>query len=1383
MTPDQNPTLPETHSKKEQPSYAGWKYQILASTWLALEFILLKGAATVGIEPETDEDFSATVEVSEEERTSALVETERYQFQIKLRNNVLWSMSGFESLFPEKIKKGPRGPNPRKRPLKYLSENPDSRYILVTNTGIERDLKDFKIVEIGENSRASGFDKLKADPEILRRIGIIEGKSTELLEIKIATLLREVCYVPCQKSQDCIEGLKSCVEERLKGNVPRILPRSEIEKIVILHNGRFVPRRPPVLPSNYAAIKDHLSKKHAIVLIGPPGTGKTEITNELADRLRFGDPPAEMEIVNLRQPIQQVRESLRTHGSTVYYVEDPWGQGPPDPGSDLITTELPKLLALARPGKTFLVTSTVAAFQEATRAAPELFKKWIQELGPDDYSGSAREEIFKRMIEGWPTENRDSALGLMPAVMPNLETPFAIFIFCNQLDEDLKVGRVTESKAIELAKESNVGAVATNLIRRIMVGGENDIKSAVVLWALLTIGRNIVNEENVRLARRHLKEGGMVGAPDIERFFNYLASSWLRERSSGYLATPTVKKGLSKVMDDCPGLFDDTMEALARGWALAGNFDSIHLCVREVKSTRFVPEDISFGLDAHLVAIAINSEGYSFGYCLDEVASFTTHRSLPGYLARALTARKGPEKEHWWPLNGPKWDLPTLAPKEITRIAQNRECLALAESFAIYYLPHHCSYWNDQDTYEPSQITEFLKQFTWPVDEWFSAAFQDSLQDPHESTQYLLRCVLELVPERIDSLITACVAAVRAADHESTDTDRESRRKDQQGEIDASYHQDDDSYWDSYHNACGALKVAVLDKYKKDGFEWMAAHPDIDRLLFPWMEIAKEDSEIEERYILVDRCTALGCPGVAAEIVARSEGADFHSWAVDQLASVRDKVPSYLGSVLLKFAHTEEFVRLIDVGMGESSRGLLALLALILAGEMHPAGRHDTEPLPDSEDWFRNYPAVESRFSAAERHSIVECSLTEKGRQTAQPEECDEDLLHALAEAWPPCYGVLAAKVLWSLGHPDAAAGLDRFLGSPDATVRRHAWSICPSREQLINEGLNDADCFCRIECLKRLVPDASATEWASLLLLRDDSSAFVKEELASQIGEAGFEEANHVLIGLLGDRRDYGTHQDPDDSEIFDVAKTAASSLVKLTASVEPHLAEVRDFLERCVLASPDARIHALLFELLSHHPSTENMSFCCRYLNSIWLASDWKEKRGHHLVEKCVDVVSIMLANDSNLLSVFDLSKVSVAATWQDANGWMVAPITTAIGLGASSVSFNLSEIVESEHFDECRARLLVALSPSLREELPGYLNTHLSNADTFLDFLKWTSEEADRDFERFVGGHQSFKDWLKALANGNSMDKRLHWAMWRWISSFTGKYNLVPFPSSGT
>ena len=1382
MTPDQNTTLPATQSKKEQPSYAGWKYQILASTWLALEFILLKGAATVGIEPETDEDFAATVEVPEEERTSALVETERYQFQIKLRNNVLWSMSGFESLFPEKIKKGPRGPNPRKRPLKYLSENPDSRYVLVTNTGVERELKDFKIVEIGENSRASGFDKLKADPEILRRIGIIEGKSTELLEIKIATLLREVCYVPGQKSKDCIEGLKSCVEERLKGNVPRILPRSEIEKIVILHNGRFVPRRPPVLPSNYAAIKDHLSKKHAIVLIGPPGTGKTEITNELADRLRFGDPPAEMEIVNLRQQIQQVRESLRTHGSTVYYVEDPWGQGPPDPGSDLITTELPKLLALAGPGKTFLVTSTVAAFQEATRAVPELFKKWILELGPDDYSGSAREEIFERMIEGWPAEKKERALGLMQAVMPNLDTPFSIFIFCNQLDVELENNRIAESEAIKLAKESNVGAVATKLISRINGGGKDDIISAIVIWALLTIGKNTVNKDGVRHARRLLTDGGMAGAPDIERFFNYLASSWLRERSNGYLATPTVKIGLSKFMDHCPGFFDDPMGALSRGWALANDYNSIHLCVREAKTARFIPKDVSSGFDGHLIALAIEAKGHLFSYCFDELAGLATSGSLPELLARVLTARKRLKKKHWWPVQGLKWDPPTLTPEEIAQIARNHECQALAEKFVIYYLPHHGDNWNERDTYEPSQITGFIKQFTWPVDEWFSTAFQDSLQDPNASTKYLIRCMLELVPERVDSLITDCIAAVRSTDHEFTDTDRESCRKDQQGEIDASCYRDDDSYWDSYHNASEALKAAVQHKYKKNGFEWIKAHSDLDRLLGPWTELAKEKAEIGERLILVDCCMTHCRPDLAAELVS-AEGTDFLPWAVDQMNRVSDNVPSYLNNVLPNFARKGEFVCLLAEDVGEHYRGLLALLALTLAGNMHPAGRHDTQLLPVSEDWFQNYPEVESRFSAAERRSIVECSLTEKGRQTAQPEECDEDLLHALAEAWPPCYGVLAAKVLSSLGHPDAAAGLDRFLGSPDATVRRHAWSICRSREQLINEGLNDADCFCRIECLKRLVPDASATEWASLLLLRDDSSAFVREELARQIGEAGFEEANHVLIGLLGDRRDYGNHQDPDDCEIFDVAKTAASSLVKLTASVEPHLAEVRDFLERCVLASPDARIHAILLELLSHHPSAETMSFCCRYLNSIWFASDWKEKRGHHLLEKCVDAVSLVLACDPDLLSVFDLSEVAVAATWQEADGWMVAPITTAIGLGASSMSFTLSEIVESENFDECRARLLVALSPSLREELPGYLNTHLSNADSFLDFLKWTSEEADRDFERFVGGHQSFKDWLKALANGNAMNKRLHWAMWRWISSFTGQSNLVPFPSSGT
>ena len=74
----------DTAESKGQPAYIGYEYQIFVTVWVALELIFQRGLPHIEIEPASQEDIEAQLNVNREE-ASAIFRTETLAIQVKFR--------------------------------------------------------------------------------------------------------------------------------------------------------------------------------------------------------------------------------------------------------------------------------------------------------------------------------------------------------------------------------------------------------------------------------------------------------------------------------------------------------------------------------------------------------------------------------------------------------------------------------------------------------------------------------------------------------------------------------------------------------------------------------------------------------------------------------------------------------------------------------------------------------------------------------------------------------------------------------------------------------------------------------------------------------------------------------------------------------------------------------------------------------------------------------------------------------------------------------------------------------------------------------------------------------------------------------------------------
>lgn len=228
--------------------------------------------------------------------------------------------------------------------------------------------------------------------------------------------------------------------------------RAQLEQVIRRHDG-YVASSPEldhyVPPTNWAELRAAMGERHAALIVGQSGTGKTMATRKLYDELRKEVPGL------ARVPITLGPDQLRddvTDPPVLYDIEDPWGRYDFDPKSRPWNDQLAQFFAKARPDRMIVATSRLDVAQSA--GALETVKPWRVGLEAEHYGQAERRRLYRTRIDALPRKLQPLAKENEGAVLAELATPLEIQKFFDALptldDKDRRnpAGIVAEAERV-----------------------------------------------------------------------------------------------------------------------------------------------------------------------------------------------------------------------------------------------------------------------------------------------------------------------------------------------------------------------------------------------------------------------------------------------------------------------------------------------------------------------------------------------------------------------------------------------------------------------------------------------------------------------------------------------------------------------------------------------------------------------------------------------------------------------------------------------------------------------------------------------------------------------------------------------------------------------
>ena len=258
--------------------------------------------------------------------------------------------------------------------------------------------------------------------------------------------------------------------------------RTQLEQVIRRHDG-YIASSPEldhyVHPTNWGDLRGAVGERHAALVIGQSGTGKTMATRKLYDELR-------KEIPGLaRVPITLGPDQLRddvTEPPVLYDIEDPWGRYDFEPKSRPWNDQLAQLFAMARPDRMIVVTSRLDVAQSA--GALDTVKRWRVGLEAEHYGQAERRRLYRTRIDALPRKLQALAKESESSVLAELATPLEIQKFFDVLptldDKERRNPAGLVAEAIRRAHQDSIERTVVDQIEE-----REDVRAAAVLWGLL----------------------------------------------------------------------------------------------------------------------------------------------------------------------------------------------------------------------------------------------------------------------------------------------------------------------------------------------------------------------------------------------------------------------------------------------------------------------------------------------------------------------------------------------------------------------------------------------------------------------------------------------------------------------------------------------------------------------------------------------------------------------------------------------------------------------------------------------------------------------------------------------------------------------------------
>ncbi|NNH83561.1 hypothetical protein HLH89_21370 [Rhizobium laguerreae] len=1150
---------------------AGFEYQLNVSILAALRMLLIdKSCARLTLEPVDEEDIGADIDDHEAGPvmpSAMLAEGYRLVIQVKHYSGEPWSLEDFEAL----LKHGKK-----RKPAREHLDDLGVHYLLITSAAVKGKAADLEVSNFEETSDPTKFppslrSTLTSLPE--GRVAIWPGLTEHLLEFEIAYVLRDLLRIPQGRIGDCRMALEKEARLRMRGVTPGVWTRNDLAATVRSFGGylasaaeltAFVP------PSNFDDMLSVLNKKHAIVIRGPSGTGKTLAAIALCERARLADGRIDVVVVGPNDDPATTRRLIDT-GPKLFYLEDPWGDYSLRNGHRTWTDQLPRLLASARPEHQYIVTSRSDMLQQAR--AGESLQRWSVELDAESYRSGELGVIYDRRMDLLATNLQSLALTFRKDALESLETPLEIDLFFTNLADgpDGDAPQNFFKRLMSLAHRDAVEEVVVAYLGELDVLG-----TSAVIWALLK-ARNQLDRAHLAIVQRELRALHPELSSGLQKLVDRLeATRHLRQpvRLISF-AHPSVRAGFETFLkldwDRTERAVVFLVRALVRlkgrdeDWGMQTAAQVLNVA-RELKQA-FAPADERLEVDEEThtsidrwLEESLMDNTSDFKLVLQLAADVGTERSNLCELARWFS--KGFPPNRLWDRN---WCAPVYGDEWYARVSADARTACVIDRFIREHLSqdHHASYGPD--------LADRLDRLTSAAAPAFlDVAFQLVRTDYSDVVRTIARgAVRDLVA--FEPLLLKALDVI-ADLHELQSKERGRSNAIDDGVYDLaaedfySHRHEDEGY------AAGVFIEAYISAKRAEG-NWrdVRDHPRSNEMMWYWATdvcASSSEPELTELVALVEAATTEAYEGHAWDAVCRH-------WNPGMVPILISRVGSSPDNPALRQALAQCLVQKAPNELSEclstaraSSQTKLVQLVLDLWQVCHT--------FIETENFVRTSD-VSAELNPIEREIFDALPQSEE-----RPGRVGSEALAMLVSvAMTASVAVLERIVpIIAVSGGDVAEPTGRWLSeSEDARPAKRAATMAAEigSETLLWKALVHERADARAVALEYLLAVLPNPLPSQILALATDPGYRVRRTLVKALADRPHADHLPTVVRMTGDRwSDVEPHFERNDS--FPIARSAVTALLyyaNLPSSIAEHLLSLgasttdRDLSKACLLVA----------------------------------------------------------------------------------------------------------------------------------------------------------------------------------------------------------------------
>jgi hypothetical protein len=1287
--------------------YSGYDYQKLVTVWLSLELMIAKELAeTITVEPRSQEDIEAAVRVPAE--GSLRVSTEPYQLtvQVKSRSTAPWTSAAFAKVLKCDTEKGETAG--RARPLDMLRADPRARYLFVTNEAVDSSLRphvtesllDFPDAkELPPHTRRGIDGRTRAT--LSSRLAILSGLTREILDDRIRRALETHCHVPVTNHPACVVELREAIHERMLGGHGGRFRKDELLRVLAEHGGSVLPTRRMdhyVRPRSYEQIEQSLDERHAVIIAGPSGTGKTLTAEILELAYRRSNPP--YQIMGSENGPGPIRSRLINPHPALFHLRDPWGSNRLTPEAEPWANELPKLLTQANASHKFLVTSRSDVLQSAGVELKKKLGPYVVQIEIEDYGFDRLAEIYDRIRGDLSGHAAELARQHRSAALEVLTRPYELDRFLVSLSAQ---HAKKPQKVNLILKASQIDAISSVVADQVKGRGKEGVAAAAILWAMLQ-ARETLTIDMVHRIGRLLRAVAPAMRPDLEGMVDFLVAGRNLRRESETITFyhPRVEDGLRMVIEAQRNETEYVLSCLADGLAKAdedGQDWGIETALGVLESVSqlkayslSLAKETQSRLDKFLENSLLSATKISsIDRVFQNLARFGSKSHVPSTIARILVGDRDDEDDDW--SFGRFWKAPSVAAHTLEKVRGFSKTPTILGLFIQEVLPFSRTHYRDT-------LVPLLYSFASGLNSDFRNAVEIVAEPggPIENIGVVAQGACYGDQADFDWVIQQFVVCEHKADAWW--------KKFQPTYYKAEEHVFDAAHADhiveqpqeQFYNSSEGLEIAVALRFRKEGIAWLALHKDRELLASRLTEFLRKSKE----HVPVEVLRAL--------IECANGSARTSVWSLVE-NNWDESLQDLLRKSLLSVDLEDEALRQALVRVAAlSSRGLDKVLAELMP-QMSSARR--LEILYDLmettiEDGARGKSEETKKRSRAE---FLAALLAERERElglamiaalaganprriaTGLSPDALSELRSRLLDAPASISGVLAC--LASGARLDVGSVTDRLLrggsvGQGIAAIRSLAMQA--SVRQILS-ALKHPRYPVRCEALRVLAGLLKKGERSVLLESARDPAADVRLTWARLMETLCWPEAIPPLVELLKDQRnfssDYGVVDGPVWSE-FRVARAAARSLGAFGELPRGALDAV---MAAAVAANADPFVPCACLSAIA---KKDDPRITAVLLNSL-AVQGLKGSREHRPLAQAGGWALF----DRALAGKLDGEGIDLTFATLDSNPAIAAPALLATSYASARNSQNVLAKLEAENLPY-RVELLCAAAATLRETL---------------------------------------------------------------------------------